>query len=472
MRRYPNAPGLSGERLRRDWRTGAQRLAVLALAVVSIVLESASAQAQRLSFVRDTELEQLLSDYSAPIFRAAGLGGGRVTMRIVKDNSFNAFVLDGRNVFMNTGTLMQSDTPNEVIGVIAHEAGHIAGGHLADIRAKIKRDSTRLMLMQALGIAAMAAGAASGDKDIGEIAGGVGQTILGASGTAVQRGILTYRRVHESAADQAAISYLNATRQSARGMLSTFERFAQQELFSAQLQDPYVRSHPMPQQRIAQLRNLASRSPHFDERDAPSLQLRHDLMRAKLSGYLERPQTVFNRFPESDNSLPAQYARAIASFFGSGIESALPRVERLIAAKPDYPYFHELKGELLLRSGRAAEAVGPLRKALTLAGDGDLIRIRLAQALISMNDRSVVDEAIAMLRKALTSEENSAGYRQLATAYWQSGREGDAYLASAQAHFFEGNLGEAKRFAERAQAQFRQGTPSWIKADDIIKFQR
>ena len=453
--------------------SGAAAARVLAGLVTATLLAASggSAEAQRLNFIRDTEIEKLLSDYSKPIFRAAGLGGGRIRMRVVRDDGFNAFVLDGRNVFINTGTLMIANTPNEVIGVIAHETGHIAGGHMAGLRAKIKRDTTRLLLMKILGIGALAAGAATGGTN-SDVAGGIGKTLLGASDPMVMRSILSYRRVQESAADQAAVRYLNRTKQSSQGMLTTFERFAQQDLFSSQLQDPYVRSHPMAQQRISQLRTLATGSAYYGSTDAPELQLRHDLMRAKLSGYLEKPGTVLNRYPPNDGSLPALYARAIAAFFSGGLNKALPKIEQLIAQRSNYPYFHELKGDLLVRGGRPAQAVEPLRRALKLGGGSDLIRIRLAQALLATKSKRHTGEAVKLLRKALVNERSASGYRQLASAYWQQGREGDAFLASAQAHYFSGRIGEAKRFAKRAQLKFKKGSPSWVKADDILKFQK
>ena len=436
---------------------------------LSCALPLTTANAQGLSFIRDTEIENLMNDYARPIFRAAGLGSQRIKVRIVRQSSFNAFVLDGRNVFMNTGTLIKSETPNQVIGVIAHETGHIAGGHLAGMRAKIKRDATRNLLMKILGIGAIIGGATAGG-DAKDIAGGIGKSILYGSDTVSLLSLLTYRRAQESSADQAGISYLNATRQSAYGMLETFEFFANQEYFSGRFKDPYVRSHPMPQNRIAQLRRLAEISPYFTKKDPPNLQLRHDLMRAKLAGFLDKPRTVFNAYPQSDQSLPARYARAIAHFFEGGMKSAAPKVEALIRQHPGNAYFWELKGDFLFRSGQSAAAIAPLKKALKLAKGGSLIRVRLAQAMLASNQKRYVEPAIKYLRNALVDEKSSLGYRQLANAYFKKGQQSRAYLASAQAYFQEGNLKDAQNMARRAQAKFQRGTPHWIKADDIINF--
>lgn len=441
---------------RRWWMSGA-----VAAAVSLPIL--AAPQAANAQFIRDTEIEQLMADYSRPIFREAGLGGDRISMRIVNSPAFNAFVVDGRNVFMNSGALMQAETPNEVIGVIAHETGHITGGHLAQLRTKIRRDRSRDLLLQILGIGALAAGAAGGSDG----AVGAGQALIYGGAAASQRSTLIYRQGQESSADQAALKFLRRTKQSARGMLITFERFAQNELFSERFQDPYLRSHPMPAQRIAQLRDGAARSPYFDKRDKPSLQLRHDLMRAKLSGYIER-RGALQRYPSSDQSLPARYARAIGTFFTSGIDAALPLIDNLIRSKPDYPYFQELRGELLLRAARPREAVGPLRKAHKATNRSPLIGMRLATALVAIGSRDAAKEAVKLLRPALDGDPFSAGYQQLAKAYGILGDIPRGQLAAAEAARLTGNMRQAKLQAGRAQQKFPENSREWLKAYDIL----
>ena len=355
------------------------------------------AAAQGLPLIRDTEIENLLNDYARPIFRAAGLGTGRVAMRIVRNDGFNAFVLDGRNVFIHTGTLMQAKTPNEVIGVIAHEAGHIAGGHGGVARAHRQGPDARA--------ARPAAGHRRHDRrrrggrprhqrrrpgrDGGRQRGHHALAAFGAP-------------LEESAADQAGLNYLNATRQSGRGMLETFERFAQQEYVSDAHKDAFARSHPVATDRIARLRELVQASPHVGAKDDAQLQLRHDLMRAKLSGYLERPTTVFNRYPVTDKSLPARYARAIARFFQGGpggLEAALAEVESLIRERPDNGYFWEVKGDLLMRSGRMQEAIPHLRHSLKLVPSRASC-VQLATALQSAGDAAAVNESVELLRKS------------------------------------------------------------------------
>ncbi len=445
----------------------------LVAGVLAGLFPAPAARAQGLPLIRDTEIELLLNDYSQSIFRAAGLGTGRVTVRIVNNEAFNAFVIDGRNVFMHTGTLMQANTPNEVIGVLAHEAGHIAGGHMAALRSRIAKDQTRALLIQLLGIGAMIGGAVSGG-DSGREIGSAGQGVMMGGNELIMRGLTAERRSQESAADQAGLKYLNATQQSGLGMLSTFERFAGQELFSDAHRDAFARTHPVATDRLARLRQLVETSPYYQSKDSPELQLRHDMMRAKLSGYMEAPSIVFNRYPHSDASLPARYARTIASFRpgAGGFDQGLAGVNALIQEYPSNPYFWEVKGDFLQKAGRPKEAVAPLRKALQLhKGDAPLVGVQLAQALLQTKEPQYSDEAIGLLRKAVQREpDNATAYNTLGQAYYDKGLLPQSELARAQGLFYFGALKQAQEFAKRAQAGLKPGSPDWVKADDIINY--
>ncbi|MGQ0672553.1 MAG: M48 family metalloprotease [Hyphomicrobium sp.] len=440
-------------------------------AFVLCVLAASAASAQSLPLIRDSEIEGLLNDYAQPVFRAAGLGQGRVSVRIVRNDNFNAFVVDGRNVFIHTGALLAAKTPNEVIGVLAHEAGHIAGGHLAALRTRISRDQTRALISQILGIGLMVAGGATGQDDLG----GAGQGVLYGGQELIMRSLTAERRSQESAADQAGLKYLNATGQSGMGMLETFERFAQQEYISDAHKDAFVRTHPVATDRLARLRQLVESSPYFTVNDKPELQYRHDMMRAKLSGYIENPATVFNRYPSSDNSIPARYARAVARFRRGGqgaLEAATAEIDALIRERPTNPYFWEVKGDFLQKSGRSAEAIPPLRKSLQLAGgESPLVSVQLAQSLLQTKDQRSLDEAIDLLRKAIAREgENAVAYNMLGQAYYDKGLLPQSELARAQGLFYFGAVKQAQDFAKRAQTGLRPGTPEWIKADDIINY--
>ncbi len=448
----------------------AARSALCGLALAT--LAPAPATAQNLPLIRDTEIENLLNDYARPIFRAANLGTGRIKVRIVQNDAFNAFVLDGRNVFVHTGTLMQAETPNEVIGVIAHESGHITGGHMAALKARIAQDQLKCTIAQVLGIGAMVAGGVMGGDSAREL-GGAGQGIMAGGCEIVMRGLLAERRQQESAADQAGLSFLNATKQSGRGMLATFERFAQQEYLSDAYKQAYARSHPLSRDRLARLRQLVEGSPYFPARDPPQLQLRHDLMRAKLSGYMEPPQTVFNRYPPTDNTLPARYARALGYFFQGGpgaLDKALSEMDALLRERPQNPYFWEVKGDLLMRTGKTREAIPFLRQALKLEPTATLINVQLATALLSLEDPNTLAEAIDLLRKSLVVDDNPNAYLQLANAYYKVGKQAEAEAMMAQAYFLKSDIKQAQIFAKRAQSKLRTGSPEWLKNDDIINY--
>ncbi len=446
------------------------RCTLTVVLAVSLFMASATS-ARAAGLIRDAEIESLLRDYARPIFKAAGLSRQNVRIHLIGARSFNAFVVDGRNMFFHVGTLMRSETPNQVIGVIAHEAGHIAGGHLSRLRQAVSGAQTTSLMLRLLILAATAAGAAAG-ANVGAAGAGA---LLGGEGI-TQRYVLSYRRAEEASADQAALSYLNATQQSAKGMLDTFRYLADQNLGSLKYADPYVQSHPFPQQRIANLREKAMRSPYFHKRDPGILQIRHDMMRAKLSGFLDNPQTVLNRYPNSDQSTQARYARAIASYRRSGLGAFLPQIDALLQQQPNNPYFHELKGQFLFKSGESRRAAPSLRKAVELAPDEPLIRLLLAQALLAsaQNAQRVnvaeVDEVISHLRRALVKETCSAmGYRQLATAYGLKRDTANAMLASAFAYQYEGKPDLAKRQARDAKKAFPPGSRNWLKADDILK---
>jgi predicted Zn-dependent protease len=328
------------------------------MASVVVTPTLSRAQSPKLSIVRDAETEELLRDYSGPIFRAAAINARATKIILVNDRSFNAFVANGQKIFMNVGALMDADTPNEVIGVMAHEAGHIAGGHLARLREQMANAQILSVAGMLLGAGAAVGAATSGGR-VGNAGTGAGG-IFGGSQELVRRNLLSYQRSEEQAADQSAIRYLAATGQSPNGMLITFRRFADSGLFRTRSVDPYLVSHPLPDERVAQLETLARQSPHFNAKDPPALQQRHDLMRAKLFGFVERPETVLRRYPPHNASVPARYARAVVAYKGGRSGEALSLVEGLIQGQPNYAYFHELKGQALLESGRAREAIAPL----------------------------------------------------------------------------------------------------------------
>ncbi|MFL4968035.1 MAG: M48 family metalloprotease [Xanthobacteraceae bacterium] len=448
--------------------------AVAILTAVGLAAASSPVRAQPrpenvgVPLIRDAEIEQLLRDYTTPILRAAGLGPQNVQVVIINNRAFNAFVMDGRRIFVNSGALFDSTTPNQIIGVLAHESGHIAGGHLAKMRQEMANAQTQMILATVLGLGAVVAGAKTG---AGQAASQIGMAALTGPQEMIRRSLLSYVRAQEEQADKAGVKFLAATGQSAKGMYDTFRRFADQTMFTARGVDPYVQSHPMPAERVRALEEVARTSPYWDKKDPSELQLRHDMMRAKLAGFMDRPDTITRRYPTSDASLPARYARAISAYRFSDLRNAIGQIDALIAAQPNNPYFHELKGQALMESGRGAEAVAPLRRAAALAPHAQLIRALLAQALVSTHDAKHADEAIAILRDVLIHEkELVSGYRELAMAHGQKGDLAQADLASAQASFASGDFKTARELAARAKTRLPTGSPGWVKADDIATY--
>lgn len=412
--------------------------------------------------VRDTEIEQLLRDYATPILRAANLAKQNVKVVIINDRAFNAFVMDGRHIFINAGALFDAKTPNEVIGVLAHETGHMAGGHLLKLREQLASAQTASIVAMLLGIGAMVAGGSSG-------VGQAGMAAVLAPQSAIQRSLLAYVRTQEDQADHAGVKFLNASGQSTRGMVDLFKRLSNEMLFNSRYIDPYMQSHPMPAERVAALETLAKTSPYWDRKDSPELQLRHDMMRAKLSGFLDRPDTVMRRYPATDHSLPARYARAISTYRHGDLRQAVIQMDGLIQSQPGNAYFYELKGQALLEGGRPAEAVAPLRHAVSLSNGAPLMQVLLAQALNATNDAKVAEEAVGLLRTVVVREpELPEAYTQLAMAYGRKGDIANADLASAQAAFSRGDLVTARQLASRAKTRLPVGSPAWVRADDIV----
>jgi predicted Zn-dependent protease len=442
---------------------------VTAAAVALLPLPAAQAQQKGPPILRDTETEQLLREYTRPILRVAGLEKQNIQMVIINEGSFNAFVADGRRIFVNYGAILQSETPNQIIGVLAHETGHLAGGHLSKLREQLATAQTQMIIAMLLGAGAMVAGTTRGSS-----AGNNGLANAGAAAIAgpqemIRRTLLSYQRQQEENADRAGVKFLTATQQSPKGMYETFKRFTSESLFAARGADPYLQSHPMPAERVASLQEFASSSPYWDKKDDPALQLRHDMVRAKISAFMERPETVYRRYPQTNDSMPARYARAISTYLHGDLRSALAQIDALIQVQPNNAYFYEVRGQALLESGKPAEAIPALRKAVALSNNSPLIEMLLGQALVGADNKAYTDDAVRILRAAVAREpEAILGYTQLAMAYGRKGDYAEADLASAQAAYLRGDNKTARELATRAKTRFAVGTPGWVKADDIV----
>ena len=451
------------------------RAPVRALALFAACLTAVPAWAQEVppgaipGVIRDAETEQLLRDYANPILKAAGVNAGATKIILIGDRSFNAFVANGRKIFVNVGALMEAKTPNEMIGVLAHETGHISGGHLAGLHAEMAKAQILAIVGMLAGAGAMVAtarnnrpGSPVGSDAMGQIGAMLGPQEL------VRRSLLSYVRGQEEAADRAAVKFLSATGQSAKGLLTTLERFENESLFKTASIDPYTLSHPLPRDRLSNLETVARAAPTFETKDSAALQQRHDLMRAKLVAFLGNAAEVSRRYPVSDNSIAAKYARAVSAYRFGRMTEALGLIDALIAAQPANAYFYELKGQTLLEGNRVHESIGPLRRAVALAPLGNPIKVMLGHALVAADQ---TDEGIRILTQVSQADpEDPEAFQYLAMAYNRKNEVPRAQLAAAQGFFLTGKYVEARTQADRAQKQFPTGSPNWLKADDIMNY--
>jgi len=426
------------------------------LSAFALMTSAQSAAAQ--TVLRDAEIESDLRRYADPIFKAAGLDPTHVDIILLQDSTLNAFVADGQKLHLNSGLILAADTPNQLIGVIGHETGHIAGGHLARSDEAIAAAMRPAYVSIGLGILAIAAGA-----------GDAGAALIAGSQQFAMQSYLGFSRTQEASADQAAFTYLTATQQSAEGLESFFEKFRVQEVLSDQRRDPFFRSHPLSSERIAALRAKVRASPYKDAPDTPENIRALKMMQAKLRGFIDPPQQTFLKYPDTDQSQPARYARAIAAYRIPDLKRAVAETEALIADDPQNPYFEELLGQIYFENGKIPEAVVHHRKSLQLAPNTPLLQINLARALNALETPEATKEAIALLQSAITNDaDNGFAWRELAIAYERSGDLPMAQLATAESAFTIGDYVRAHEFAQRAQKKLEAGSHAWRRASDIV----
>jgi predicted Zn-dependent protease len=434
-----------------------------ALSALSIIVSGVSvpqvarAQDGGPSLIRDTEIEEILHHDADPIFAAAGLDPRNVRILIVGDKSLNAFATQGLQMGLNTGLILQTENPNQLRGVIAHETGHLAGGHPIRSDEMMRAGLKPMILTMGLGILAALAGSPDG-----------GAALIANSQYAGALGALGYSREQESRADQAGAGFLEATGQSGRGLVEFFDNFRYQEVFDQARRFAYFRSHPLSSERIEVLRSRVERQPHFTAVDTPEDIAQHEVMKAKLEGFLN-PQVALMKYKETDASFPARYARAIAYYQMKDPDRALKLIDDLITDNPDNPYLWELKGQVLFEFNRIAQAEEPQRKSVQLKPDAALLRVNLGQTLINLNDPAKVEEGVKELKRSLLNEpDNTVAWRLLAQAYDKQKKDGEARLATAEQYFSLGAVREARVFAMRARELLTKNTPDWRRATDIV----
>jgi predicted Zn-dependent protease len=435
------------------------RTALAAALAISLVLRPGLAAAQLgpgETLIRDTEIEEILHRDSAPIFKAAGIDPNGVQIALIGAKDPNAAAAPGL-MMVTTSLILQSKNPNELQGVIAHEVGHLAGGH--SFRSGDYQRAGMVPMILTMGLGVLAALAGAGDAAAGLISSAPYFGALGAAG---------YSREQESRADQAGATLLEKAGLSGRGLAEFFDNYRYQEVFAQYRRYKYFIDHPLSSDRIEALQNRVAALPHYNAKDPPDALSEHEIMKAKLDGFIN-PQVTLTKYDEKDMSYPARYARAIAYYQLKEPEKALKRVDALLAEQPNNAFLYELKGQIMFEFGQVENAETPQRRSVELRPDAPLLRINLGQTLIALNSRAKTEEGIAELKKALTQEEdNAVAWRILAEAYDKHGDEGLARLATAEYAFNVGDMRQAREFAIRARERLPKDGPDWRRATDIV----
>jgi predicted Zn-dependent protease len=404
--------------------------------------------------LRDTEIENGIRRLATPIWRIAGLDASGVGIYIVGDSQLNSFVAGGQAVFINSGLIERSATPNMLIGVIAHETGHIAGGHILRSLEAVKNASIETIIALALAVGA-------------SVAGGNGAPIIAAQGVG-QRAFMAFSVSQEATADHAAISYLDRSGQSSRGLLKFFEILQADEPLAGDPTDPWARTHPLTAERINYIRHHVETSPNSNKTDPPEFVDLLKLIQAKLHAFLDDPSTTLRGYPVSDHSVVGRYARAIALYRVPRLDAALAEVDGLIRDFPANPYYWELKGQMLFENGRVREAMVPYEQAVKLAPQAALIRIALSQVYVESNDPALNKRAIAYLKDASRVEGREGSvWRLLATAYGRDNQLGMAALSLAEEALANGKKKNALQQAQRAKQLLARNTPAYDRAEEI-----
>ena len=441
------------------------RAALFALpALAWFFAASLPAAAQGISIIRDTEIERVLESYEHPLLEVAGIDPISVKMRIVDDPSLNAFaaqspyIADSEDIFVNTGTFLQLKTPNQLIGILAHETGHIAGGDVIRGGIAMQKASIPMLIGMAVGVAAMIAGG-------GEA--GMGAIMMGQQAAMAQ--YLEFSRAQESTADQRGLNFLKRTHQSPEGMLQVFEQMAQEQAMSADYNKQFISDHPADRERIAELEDRVNASPYKNVKDSPAAVHEFHMIQAKLIGYISDPEAVLVRFPPSDNSDEAYYARAMAYFRKPDMKDALAQINTLIKRHPDNPYFWEVLGQIYVEMSQPDKGEAPYQKSVDLLPDAPLLRVSLAAAQLATEKQALVKPALENLKVALQQENDSTfAWYEVAQAYSQLGNQPMADLSTAERFYWSGGMKQAAMFATRAEQKLPRGSIDWQRASDIV----
>lgn len=425
--------------------------------VASMAAPASAQQARSLNLIRDAEIEHDIRAMAVPIFRAAGLDDEAVRVILIQDSTLNAFVAGGQNLFLNTGTLTAVTSPEQLMGVIAHETGHMAGGHLVRSTEALRNASIQQIIATVLGALAIIGGG-----------GEAGAAVLLGGSQIATRSFLQYSRTQESAADQAAVTYLDKLHITSRGLGEFLQIIDRDQLRIRANQNPYVYTHPLTPERMAALETRVAQSPYVDSAAAPIYVEMLARIQGKLRGYLDNPETTLRRIPPTATGIADRYARVVALYRKPDIPAFVREIDALLSSYPNDPYLLELKGQALLENGFVKESIQPYMLAVKYAPNEPLLRVGLASAMIATEDPKQTSDAIRDLEIATrTDPDNSMAWYQLAIAYGRQDNIGQAALASAERFLLIGKLEDAYQQAQRAEGLLPPGSPGALRAADI-----
>lgn len=433
-------------------------------AMATLSLHFALAQKTALAGnIRDAEIEHTIGFYAAPLLKAAGLMPEDVKFHIVNDRGINAFVARGRRIFITSGLLMAADSPEQVAGVLAHEIGHITGGHLARLSGALNNARRQALIGEVIGFAL---GALAKESS-------VATTTIAKSSEIATKGVFKFSRTQERSADQFAVELLEKTQTSATGLLEFFESLQDQELLVRDRQDTYVATHPRTRDRIAFVRKHIEKSLYSGNYMPANVKVMHERMSAKLKGFFNPTIQTLREFPADDKTTSARYARAMAYYRNAQSEEALKLIDGLLEQIPNDPYFHEFRGQILFEHGKLTEALPSYERAVALLPQQPLLRVGLAHVQLELNMPLLIKAAISNLEEALRSDKvMPLSWQLAATAYGRDGQLGLSALALSEYHLLLGRYVDAHGQAEKAIRILRENSPGWVRAHDILNISR
>ncbi len=434
------------------------RRAVLMIAGAAVLLAPAAAAAQGL--IRDPDIEHGLRELARPVLAEAGLSPAQVRVLLVDDRRLNAFVIDGRHIFLTTGLMLRLASAAEMQAVIAHEAAHIANGHIT--RRISNLDNARTAAAMGV-LIALAVGAASGRADAaGGLATGIASSAMGV--------FLSHTRAEESSADQAAVRYLVRAGIDPAAMLRVLEVFRGQEALSEGRQDPYVRTHPLTRDRIRALEGFAAAAAGGGGRGGDTAAYWYARAHGKLSAFVNNPAATLRAVRADDRSDAALIRRAVAHHRQADLGAALAAIDALIARRPEDPYAHELRGQILLESRQFAAAAQAYGRAAALAPGEPLMLAGQGRALLAIGTPDSERQALTVLEAARARDQADPRLlRDLAVAYAKAGNAGMASVVTAERYALAGRMEDAALHARRAVGLLARGTPGWNRAQDVLR---